>query len=119
MAAFLRTKESWNYTTDTGHEYAFNALTGYTTQVAVLGGAAPAPGSKCHPRGFKPRVALVVTAAGARRRVVCYETAADAYTTLGTTVNIDIAGTATVAKVYETIGERHGFGGQVEMPEFA
>jgi hypothetical protein len=72
-----------------------------------------------HPRGFKPRVALVVTAGGVRRRVVCYAKAATAYTTLGTTVNIDIGGTATVAKVYATIGERHGFLGQVILPEFA
>ena len=119
MAAFLRTTETWNYTSDTGQEYAFNALTGYTTQVSVLGGAAPAAGAVSHPRGFKPRVALVVTAGGVRRRVVCYAKAASAYTTIGTSVNIDIGGTATVAKVYATIGERHGFLGQVIPPEFA
>jgi hypothetical protein len=118
MADFLRTKETWNYTTDTGQEYAFNALTGYTTQVAVLGGSAPSAGAVSHPKGFKPRVALVQTAAGKRRRVVCYSKDATAYTTLGTTVNIDVQGIATAAKVYATIGERHGFLGQVIPPEF-
>lgn len=109
MAAFSRLRTRWQYTTDTGIEYSFNALDGYASQSAVLGGEAAPAGHRPHPRGFKPRVALCWLAAdhSNKRRVVCYTAAATAYTTLGTSVNVDVGGTATAYIVYETEGERH------------
>lgn len=109
MAAFARTRERWQYNDDHGTTYSFNALTGYTTQAAVLGGGAAAAGLRPHPKGFKPRVALCWLAADhtQKRRVVCYVKTASAYTTIGTAVNVDVSGTATEYIVYETEGERH------------
>jgi hypothetical protein len=109
MAAFDRSRTRWKYTTDTAIEYSFNALTGYTSQAAVLGGSAAAAGLRPHPRGFKPRVALCWLAAdhSKKRRVVVYDNTATAYTTIGTAVMVDVGGTATEYIVYETEGERH------------
>jgi hypothetical protein len=109
MVAFTRDRTRWQYTTDTGIEYSFNALTDYTSQVAVLGGEAAPAGHRPAPRGFKPRVALCWLAADhtKKRRVVCYENTAAAYTVLGTSVNVDVLGVATAYIVYETEGERH------------
>jgi hypothetical protein len=109
MVAFTRARTRWEYTTDTGVTYSFNALTDYTSQSAVLGGEAAAAGLRPHPKGFKPRVALCWKAAdhSLRRRVVCYEKTATAYTTIGTAVNVDVLGVATEYIVYETEGERH------------
>jgi len=109
MVAFARTRIRWKYTTDSGIEYSFNALTDYSSQSAVLGGSAAAAGLRPHPKGFKPRVALCWLAANHanRRRVVVYQNSATAYTTLGTAVNVDVGGTATEYIVYETEGERH------------
>jgi hypothetical protein len=109
MVAFARLRSRWEYTTDTGITYSFNALTDYTTQVAVLGGEAAAAGLRPHPKGFKPRVALCWLASDhtKKRRVVVYENTATAYTTIGTSVNVDVLGVATAYIVYETEGERH------------
>lgn len=109
MVAFTRLRTRWKYTTDTGVEYSFNALDDYTSQVAVLGGAAAAAGLRPHPKGFKPRYALCWLAADhtKRRRVVVYDADATAYTTIGTTVLVDVASVQTAYVVYETEGERH------------
>lgn len=113
MAAFSRLRDRWKYTTDTGGTRSFNALASYTAQVAVLGGATAEAGLIPCPRGFKPRVALTWLAADhtKRRRVVCYDADATAYTTLGTSVLVDIGGIETAYVVYETEGERHAFQG--------
>lgn len=109
MADFDRSRTRWKYTTDTAIQYSFNALAGYTIQALVLGGSAAAAGLRPHPRGFKPRVALCWLAADhtKKRRVVVYDPAATAYTTIGTALQVDVQGVATSYVVYETEGERH------------
>jgi hypothetical protein len=113
MADIDRSKTTWTYTTDQGETYSFNALTGYTGQAAVLGGTAWAGAPKPLPRGFRPRHAVVKTAAGAKRKVVCYDNDATAYTTVDTVVNVGIAGTSTAAAVKSMIGEYHLFQGKL------
>lgn len=114
MAEFVRTRTAWRYTDDDGRFYAFNALTGYTAQVAVLGGAARVAGDVPAPAGFRPRVAKVWLAADhtKRKRVVCYTPSATAFTTIGTTVSVDYLGTATDFVTYGSAGERHKFEGR-------
>jgi len=120
MAAFDRTRTTWTYTTDNGDTFSFNALTGYTAQASVLGGDAWESGHlKPAPKGFRPRKALLWLGSDhtKRRRVVCFEPDATAYTTLTTAVSVDVGGTATAYAVYQSEGERHKFeGGQAPTP---
>lgn len=94
MTEFVRTRTAWKYTDDQGNDYKFNALTGYTTQSAVLGGEAAGSVLAKLPRGHKPRHVYCHDAAAPahRRKVVCYEPTATAYTTPGTAVNVDYGG---------------------------
>jgi hypothetical protein len=108
-----RSKTTWTYTTDQGDDYSFNALTGYTGQAAVLGGTAWAGAPRPLPGGFRPRHAIVKTAAGVRRKVVCFQNTATAYTTVDTVVNVGVAGASTAAAVKSMEGEYHKFLGKL------
>jgi hypothetical protein len=110
MAAFGPGRTLWTYTTDDGTDVPFNAQTGYTAQVATLGGAAwatlPTPPLR---RGFKPRCVYAVTAGGVRRKVVVYDAAAYAAIVVNTTtVQVDTGdGQQTSATVRSRQGEHH------------
>lgn len=109
MAAFLTTRTLWQYTSDQGKKALFRAQTGYTSQVATLGGAA-ADGTEGQPKryGLKARCAIVKTAGGVRRRVVVYTQAAYAALVPGTTViQVNVASVDTPATVVSLEGERH------------
>lgn len=106
MAAFDKSRTLWTYTDDQGGTASINALTGYTTQAAVLGGSAAAAGLKALPRGRKPRHAIVL-AAGKRVKVICFEPGATAFTTPTTAVNVPIGDVLTAGVVQTSEGERH------------
>lgn len=115
MVVFAITRERWKYTADNGKEYSFNALTGYTAQVAVLGGEAAEAGLSPKSKGLRPRRALVWLADdhSKKRQVVCYDPTATAFTTLGTTVKVNIDGNETAYVVYAMEGETHRFLGSL------
>jgi hypothetical protein len=116
VTVFSVARTRWQYTADNGKLYSFNALAGYVAQVAVLGGEEAAAGVGPMTRGMKPRRALCWEAADhtKRRQVVCYEPTATAFTTLGTTVNVNIEGNNYAYVVYAMEGETHKFLGSLE-----
>jgi hypothetical protein len=93
-------REAWIYETDVpATTFRVSSKTVYTsdgTDGAKYGGS-QADGSEDYlPAGFKMRAAKCKSAAGAVRWIVCYDTACDLWTTLGTTVTRDINGVDTV-----------------------
>jgi hypothetical protein len=109
MAAFATTRTLWQYTSDQGKKCLYRAQTGYTSQVAILGGAA-ADGTEGEPKryGLKIRCAICKTAGGVKRRVPIFTQTAYAAIVVGTTsINVNVAETATAATVVSLEGERH------------
>lgn len=117
MTAMYHDRVSWLYTRDdTGlvapTVFKTAVLTAVSTQVG--GGASPIVGGSTgvgstktgFPRGFKPRVALVQSAAGLKRRVVCFESTAPLYIGSETTINLPVNSVSTAFTRYGCEGER-------------
>lgn len=90
----------WRYTTDTGQNFRMRAKAALVEQqdgaLAVkVGGEAAAMSDPLPPKGFKPRVAYVTSAAGVTRAVVCYTNDAPLYATDGTTINLEYGDAST------------------------
>lgn len=111
MAAFDTTRVFWTYTSDNGETIPYRTMTGYSTQVATLGGSAWTGGAHQPKRyGLKPRSVLLPIdgSPGRFRRVTVFTpTAYNAITSGTTTVDHNLAGTATTATVESKEGERH------------
>jgi len=111
MAAFDTSRTMWTYTTDQGVAIPYRAQTGYTAQVATLGGAAftpPFPEPKRY--GLKVRSVIVPVAGHTtiKRRVTVFAAAAyNAIVPGTTTVNVNYQGQSTSSTVESKEGERH------------
>jgi len=111
LAAFNTGRTMWTYHTDQGVSIPYRAQTGYTSQVAVLGGAAftpPFPEPKRY--GLKPRCAIVPVTGhlSTIRRVPIFDQAAFAAIAPGTTtIDVNYQGVATSSTVRSLEGERH------------
>lgn len=109
--AWSKARVAWTYTHDDGvTDFRRGAQAAITSQnedaAPKVGGALAAGTVPQHHHGLKPRVALVQSAAGVRRRVVCYEVTAPLYVTGGMTINLDVDGAAVAFTQYGTEGER-------------
>lgn len=98
--AISANKVAWTYTDDNGVDYRVAASKGITDQVngsAVpkVGGSAAAATVARLPKHIKPRKRYVISAAGVRRGVVCYDKTCDLWATGGTTINLQYNGTDT------------------------
>jgi hypothetical protein len=102
-------KIAWTYTDDAGRAWRRAADKAITDQVdgsdVKVGGAAAAATVLRFPTWIKPRVALVNSAAGVKRRVVLYAHAAP-LATVGATVTLETSGADVTFTVYGTEGER-------------
>lgn len=103
----------WEYTSDDGEVYSRGVADYISDQVGAstepkIGGAIIATGSKPPlPRGLNPRGVRVANAAGKKRFVVCFDKAADLFTGVETSINLqDGAGASTAYTVYARTGER-------------
>jgi len=107
-----KAREAWTYTRDDGTTtLRRGAQSAIVSQVGVstnpkVGGSSAAGTVPQHPNGLKPRVCLVQSAGGIRRRVVCYTVASELYTGVETTINLDVDGASTAFTRYATEGER-------------
>ncbi len=113
MAAWDYTKHLVVYTTNQGASALFRLSGSYHSQAATLGNTdAAAPFPQPLRRGVKPRVAIVKTAGGVKRRVVIFTKAAFNALVPGTTsINVNVASVETAATVQTLEGERyHGAG---------
>lgn len=110
--AWSKARQAWTYTRDDGTtDYRRGAQSAIVSQVGVstnpkVGGASAAGTVPQHPAGLKPRVCLVQSAGGLRRRVVCYEVTSELYVGTETTINLDVDGSSTAFTRYGTEGER-------------
>ena len=108
--AWLKARTAWTYTTDSAVAYRRGAQKAITDQkddaVVKVGGALAAGTVPQHPHGLKPRVALVQSAAGVRRRVVCYAATAPLYIGTTSAINLDVDGAAVAFTRYGAEGER-------------
>ena len=101
-------KKFYTYTSDNGATcvikldefYGGQAAFGFTAATGSTIGALPLW------RSFKPRHAMVVTAAGVVRRIPCGTAVAAAYTNAATACNVRVAGATTAAKSYGHEGEK-------------
>lgn len=121
MAAWTPGREPWLYTRDNGTTiFKTSALSGIVAQggsgTEYVGGATGLNSTAgVKPRGFKPRVALCQSAAGLKRRVICYDVDAPLYTGTQTTINLDVNGVETAFTRYDSEGERRR-GGDNSQP---
>lgn len=111
MPAFDTTRTMWTYHTDQGVSIPYRAQTGYTSQDAVLGGAAftpPFPEPKRY--GLKPRSAIVPITGHltVKRRVPIFDQTAYAAIVPGTTaIIVNYQGNQVSSTVESLEGERH------------
>lgn len=102
-------KLAWTYTDDAGRDWRRAAEKDITDQLigaaVAVGGAAAAATVLRMPTWIKPRVALVSSAAGVKRRVVLYEHAAP-LATVGGVITLETGGADVVFTSYGTEGER-------------
>lgn len=101
MASLDENQVAWTYTDDDGGTWRKGAKKTLVDQqnvglVAKVGGSAAAATVAPLPSYIKPRVRYVVSAAGVRRAVICYDTTCDLWATPGTTIELETGG-ATVA----------------------
>jgi hypothetical protein len=102
-------KELWTYTTQFGDTYAIAAKSAYvgSGDAAKFGGAAATVSLKSLPNGFRPRRVKCVAPNGTARWIIAYKEDATIWTTVGTTLTLNLLGTDTVfTSTDQTIGER-------------
>jgi hypothetical protein len=108
--AWLKARTAWTYSRDDATDFRRGAQKAITDQkddtIVKVGGSLAAGTVPQHPHGLKPRVALVQSAAGARRRVVCYEVDAPLYIGTTSTINLDVDGASVAFTRYGAEGER-------------
>jgi hypothetical protein len=102
-------KVAWTYTDEMGRDWrraADKAITDQLDDATVkVGGAAAGATVIRVPTWIKPRVALVQSAGGVKRRCVAYE--AGAYIlTAGSTITLETAGADVTFTTYGSEGER-------------
>lgn len=93
-------KVAWTYTDDDGNDWRVAASKGITDQVngssvPKVGGEAAAATVARLPQYITPRKRYVVSAAGVRRAVVCYDKTCDLWATDATTINLQFGGADT------------------------
>ena len=101
-------KLAWTYTDDAARTWrraADKAITDQGGGTPVVGGAAAAATVLRFPTWIKPRVALVNSSTGVKRRVVLYDHGAP-LATIGATVTLETAGADVTFTTYGTEGER-------------
>lgn len=108
MAIMDGNRVRWQYTDDAGNTWAVSAKKEYVTLVDTpLGGAAGAATLDPLPSYIKPRRCHVKTATGVVRQVICYSPTATAWTTPGTTFQMNINGASVAVEVQKgRTGER-------------
>jgi hypothetical protein len=102
-------KTLWTYTTQFAVEYAIAGKTAYVggADTAKFGGAAATVSLKSIPNGFRPRRVKCVAPDGTARWIIAYKEDATIWTTVGTTVTLNMGGVDTVfTSTDQTIGER-------------
>jgi len=101
-------KVAWKYTSDDGVEYVRFASKAITDQLDTgtpkVGGEAADGTEEPMPRSFKPRKALVSTAAGILRSVVAYTNTA-LILTKGTAITLETGGSDVSFETYGHRGE--------------
>lgn len=102
-------KLAWTYTDEMGRDWrraADKAITDQLDDVTVkVGGAAAGATVIRFPTWIKPRVALVQSAGGVKRRVVAYESGA-LILTAGATITLETSGADVTFTTYGSEGER-------------
>lgn len=96
MAMQDNNRVAWTYTTNDNEAFRISAKACYVLDVtdgAKYGGTAAAGSMRALPSSFRPRrVACVNTASGVTRWVIAYTTAAAIWTTVGTSITLNLNG---------------------------
>jgi hypothetical protein len=115
VVAFSTAKVKWRYTSDNGDESRYTTWTGYSAQVAVLGGAAGSTTTNPLPKGVRPRhVFATDTSTGlVKRKITVFdETAFAAIVPDTTSLFINVDHVQVAATVRSKIQEKHLFQGK-------
>lgn len=103
-----KNKIRWTYVSDMGTSYAVAATKAITDQ-AKAGGSAAATTVPRLPQHIKPRYVKVANGSTVRK-VICYDTTCDLWTTAGTVVTLELNGAdvvfTRVATEEATVGQR-------------